>query len=598
VKKIREIISKSFESFGYFYRQIGYRVIVLVALSILVGLLDGFGLTMFLPLLEMVGDSESVGPEGMGKMRFVLDFFQQLNISVSLVSVLVVMIVFFLFKGIALFLTNYYRVLLQRDFIRKIRLNLIASFNRVAYKYYVNSDVGRIQNTFSGEVERVSLSFLTYFRAVEQAILVAVYMGFAFFVEPTFALLVTVGGWLTNFLYKVLYKYTKQESFKFTKDSNRYQGQIIQYVHNFKYLKATALIKPFARKLEKSIDSIETSRRRMGAYNAILAAAREPMLITIVSVVILIQALVLEAPLGPILISLLFFYRALTSLMQMQIRYNRFLEVSGSLRNTKDFQEELSEHFESDGNRKLDRLKNGISASKLSFSYGEGYALKDINLEISKNESVAFVGESGSGKTTLVNILAGLMPIEQGELRVDKLRMDEIDHSSYQSRIGYITQEPAIFNDTIYNNVTFWAEETKENRLRFEKALRQAAIYDFMQSLPDREKTLLGNNGVNLSGGQKQRISIARELYKDIDILIMDEATSALDTGTERAIQDSIDAIKGEYTILIVAHRLSTIRNVDRIVLMKEGHIESSGSYAELIEGNSSFKRMVELQEL
>ena len=156
-----------------------------------------------------------------------------------------------------------------------------------------------------------------------------------------------------------------------------------------------------------------------------------------------------------------------------------------------------------------------------------------------------------------------------------------------------------IFNDTIFNNVTFWADKNDpENVQRFNEVLKKAAVYDFVSQLPQAEETILGSNGVNLSGGQKQRISIARELFKDIDILIMDEATSALDTETEKEIQNSIDALKGKYTILIVAHRLSTVKNVDRIVLMKEGRIESVGNYQSLFNENLRFKRMVELQEL
>jgi subfamily B ATP-binding cassette protein MsbA len=211
---------------------------------------------------------------------------------------------------------------------------------------------------------------------------------------------------------------------------------------------------------------------------------------------------------------------------------------------------------------------------------------------------LAFVGESGSGKTTLVNILAGLMPVDEGGMFIDGQKVSELDIRSYQSRIGYITQEPVIFSDTIFNNVTFWDEFSDQNYERFQYALKRASILDYVEKLPKTYNTMLGSNGVNLSGGQKQRISIARELYKNIDILIMDEATSALDTETESSIQENIDALKGEYTLLIVAHRLSTIKNADRIVLMKEGEIENIGNYADLVQNNKEFERMVKLQEL
>src|SRR5690554_5091930 len=216
----------------------------------------------------------------------------------------------------------------------------------------------------------------------------------------------------------------------------------------------------------------------------------------------------------------------------------------------------------------------------------------------SKNQSVAFVGESGSGKTTLVNLISGLLKPNKGQVKIDGTNLDELKKSSYQSRIGYIAQEPVIFNDTIFNNVTFWAEPTEENKTKFYEAITKASIAEFIGTLKNKENTLLGNNGINLSGGQKQRISIARELYKDIDILILDEATSALDSETEKEIQTNIDALKGNYTILIIAHRLSTIKNTDMVYLMDKGKIVGQGNFAQLAQNSERFRKMVELQEI
>ena len=598
IKKLKQIIARYFESFTFFYRQLRYRVFLTVIISIIVGVLDGFGLSMFMPLLQMVSGAEQASGDSMGNLSFIVEGLEAIGIPLDLVSILLVMIVFFFFKGIATFANASYRIIIRNLFIKKLRTQMLHAFNRLSYKHFVLSDVGRIQNTMSGEVERVSESFNFYFRTAEQGILVAVYMGFAFFVDAQFALLVTVGGWLTNFLYKLIYKRTKGTSKIFTKDSHSYQGQIIQHVANFKYLKATSLLSDYGSHLKKSIDKIEVSRKRMGILNAIVGAAREPLLIVIVAVVIIVQAKLLSAPLGPILVSLLFFYRALTALMSMQNSWNRFLELSGSLSNVIAFQEELQQHKERTGSKPFETLQKSIEIERGWFSYDEEPVLWDIDLTIPKNRTIAFVGESGSGKTTLVNIIAGLMPLDRGKLLIDGTDSGELDIHTYQNRIGYITQEPVIFSDTIFNNVTFWDEKSDETLERFHTALEKAAILEFVMGLPDKEETILGNNGVNLSGGQKQRISIARELYKEIDLLIMDEATSSLDSETEKAIQASIDALKGEYTILIVAHRLSTIRNADEIVMLKDGRIDRIGKYSELISAHKDFKRMVELQKL
>jgi subfamily B ATP-binding cassette protein MsbA len=168
---------------------------------------------------------------------------------------------------------------------------------------------------------------------------------------------------------------------------------------------------------------------------------------------------------------------------------------------------------------------------------------------------------------------------------------------NYRKRFGYITQEPVIFNDTIFNNVTLWASKSPENIIRFDKAVQLASMSQFMNELPDQEDTRLGDNGLLVSGGQKQRISIARELFKDVDVLIFDEATSALDSETECLIQDNIDMLMGRFTIVIIAHRLSTIRKADVITLMSKGKVVQSGDFKALLSSNHQFKRMVELQE-
>src|SRR5690606_17764987 len=153
---------------------------------------------------------------------------------------------------------------------------------------------------------------------------------------------------------------------------------------------------------------------------------------------------------------------------------------------------------------------------------------------IPKNTTIALIGESGSGKTTLANLIAGLIEPNKGEMLIDGVRINTLNLNSYRSQIGYISQEPVIFSDDIFNNITFWAERTPENEERFWEVVKLASLEDFIQSQSKQELTLLGDNGILISGGQKQRISIARELYKNAEILIFDEATSALDSETEK----------------------------------------------------------------
>ena len=595
---LKPLIKKSFANFYWFFTYLRYKIFAGIILSILVGLLDGFGLTMFLPLLQMVSTDAGASAEGMGSFGFIVEFIEAIGFNLSLGVVLLFMLFFFVLKGMFKYASLVYRVMLQQELIKSIRLKVLHTLNKVNFKYFVTSDVGRIQNTMTGEVDRMQQAYINYFMAFEQIILVLVYMSFAFFVDFQFALLVSIGGVLTNFLYKLVYKFTKGASKKFTDESNIYQGNVIQHVANFKYLRATAMVENFTKRLESVIQKIEASRKRIGVLSSLLEASREPLLIGVVAAVILIQVNVLQGSLGPILISLLFFYRALSALTSMQNAWNKFLGVSGSLDNLQDFQQTLMNNQEAMGDEPFVSLQQDIQVQQVSFSYGDAHILKDITLSIKKNQSIAFVGESGSGKTTLVNLICALIPPSSGDILVDGTSLFQLQRTAFQKRIGYITQEPVIFNDSIFNNVTFWAARTPENEHKCIEALQKASVYQFVKEQPLGLDTVLGNNGINLSGGQKQRISIARELYKDIDILIMDEATSALDSETEKLIQENIDALKGQYTILIVAHRLSTIKNADSIVLMDKASIIEQGSFDVLIKRIPRFKKMVELQEV
>ena len=595
---IKRIIKKNFESFAYFYSYLRYRIFILVVLSIFIGVLDGFGLMMFLPLLQMVDGSSSVDSDSLGNMRFLVDFLENSGISLTLFTVLGTMAFFFFAKGFVQYFAGIYRVNIREWFIRNLRVKNIFGLNKLTYKYFVVSDVGRIQNTLTGEIDRVSGAYFNYTKAFESFVLVVVYMGFAFYGDAQFALLVSVGGVLTNFLYKSLYKETKGYSRMLTEENNAFQSLVIQNVGNYKYLKATGSLDKYGRKLKEAVLKIRDSQRRIGKLDALLSAGREPLLVTIVVAAIYIQTTFLGADLAPILMSLFFFYRALNALIQMQLRWNKFLSVSGSLENMVGFEKELSENKEIQGKKNLEHGIEKIELSNIWFYYGNTPVLSNISLEIKKHETIAFVGESGSGKTTLVNIVAGLLPPSKGKYRINSESSQNLNMSEFQEKIGYITQDPVIFGDTLFNNITFWGDNNESNKEKFWKAIKQASILDFVLDLPEQEDTVLGNNGVNLSGGQRQRISIARELYKDVEILILDEATSALDSETEKAIQNNIDQLKGDYTLLIVAHRISTIKNADRIVVMKKGEITNIGGFKELVDSSSYFGRLVALQEI
>ncbi|EHQ01401.1 ABC transporter ATP-binding protein [Gillisia limnaea] len=595
---MKKILKNYFNYFLYFYRYLRYRIFVSFSLSFIKGVLDGFGLAMFIPLLKLSSSSQNVSESSeMGNLSFLPEFLEKIGISLTITTALLIILSFFCLKGVITFIEGIMRVKYQQLFIREIRLTNIQLLNSYSFSEFVKSDAGKIQNTFSAEVNRVAMAYGSYFKSIEYGVLVLVYVSFAFASNTEFALIVAVGGVLTNFIFKWLFRKTKMLSRKYTNRAHNFQSLLIQHVANFKYLKASGLNYFYGNKLKNNINQLEEIQRNLGVVDATLMALREPLTILVVVIAILFQVNYYNADIGLIILSLIFLYRALTFLMAMQENWNKFLSVSGSMENMTEFTSELRNNKEKNGIVKFETFENKISLENIYFKYNNTTVIDGIDLNISKNETIAIIGESGSGKSTLMNILSGLLIPSNGQLLIDGIDISELDINSYRKRIGYIAQEAPIFNDTIFNNVTFWSEKSSDNLQKFHEAIRKASLSEFVNSLDDKEDEYLGNNGINISGGQKQRLSIARELYKDVDFLFMDEATSALDGETEAAIQSNIDLLKGRYTILMIAHRLSTIKNADKIILLKNGKIEAFGTFEELLKTSPTFVRMIKLQE-
>jgi subfamily B ATP-binding cassette protein MsbA len=215
---------------------------------------------------------------------------------------------------------------------------------------------------------------------------------------------------------------------------------------------------------------------------------------------------------------------------------------------------------------------------------------------------IAFVGESGAGKSTLIDTLTLLLKPKSGNVYIDGIDSTEIEKCSWRSQIGYVSQETVVFDDTVANNICLWKGDyqTDENvKKRVHEAAKRAYADEFIKNLGNGYHTVVGDRGVRLSGGQRQRLFIARELFKNPNLLILDEATSSLDTESERYIQKSIDELKGSITVVIIAHRLSTIKNSDLIYVLEKGSIIESGTYDELsLDRESRFAQMVAIQSL
>lgn len=245
----------------------------------------------------------------------------------------------------------------------------------------------------------------------------------------------------------------------------------------------------------------------------------------------------------------------------------------------------------------LGSMEKGISIKDAGFRYEDGkQVLRNINVEIPKGSTVAIVGESGAGKTTLVDLIPRFYDVTEGSISIDGTDIRDVRVRDLRNLIGYVNQEPILFNDTIFNNIAFGVEDATEEQVI--AAAKVANAHDFIMEKEHGYMTNIGDRGMKLSGGQRQRLSIARAILKNPPILILDEATAALDTESEKQVQEALDRLMSTRTTVAIAHRLSTIKNSDEILVMKEGEIVERGRHEELLAVGGYYKRLNDMQSL
>ncbi len=247
------------------------------------------------------------------------------------------------------------------------------------------------------------------------------------------------------------------------------------------------------------------------------------------------------------------------------------------------------------GTRHIDKIKGDFEFKDVSFSYDDKQQVLDnISFKIKPNETVAFVGKSGVGKSTIFSLLAKMYDVDSGHIYIDDIDINELDEESIRNNLTIITQAPYIFNMSIKDNLRIVTDHLTNKEMK--EACKMAKLDKFIESLPDKYDTIVGEGGLTLSGGQKQRLAIARAFVQKTKIILFDEATSALDNETQKGIQDAINNMKNKYTILIIAHRLSTVINADRILFVNDGKIVAEGTHRQLLRKSKEYKELYDLE--
>ena len=583
-------------------RYIGRRIYLVFGLTVAVALTQGFGITLLLPLLRA---SQSDGTEDMSWAEATLhELLTWMGIADYLPGILAFIALVFVAKGGLQFLKGGYVGYLQSQLLKELKTRLFDAYSRMTYRYYIRQNAGHFINVINQQVNRFFSSFTGFTSFFSEVVTTLSYFAFAFAVAWRFALMAFGVGIGLLFLFKYLNAYVRRLSRERSAEMSTLNKLLVQSLQAFKYIVGTNQTAHLRSGVVDSVDRLTGYILRQRIAGSFTSAIKEPVSVLLIVGLIALQVMVFDGAIAPIFVALLLFHRGMQSMMAIQSGWQSTMDQIGAVEMVTDEFDAVHEHEEADGRTEVGRLSQGIEFEDVCFAYKaeDGDVLHDVNISVPVNQTVALVGESGAGKSTLVEMMTLMLRPRTGTIRIDGVPHDEIDLASWRDQIGYVSQETVVFDDTVSNNIHLWQGNVDEDpalRERMIHAAERAHADHFIRKLPNGYQTVVGDRGVRLSGGQRQRLFVARELFKQPNLLLLDEATSDLDTASEQHIQNSIDALKGEVTVVIIAHRLSTVKNADRVYVLDEGRVIEAGTYYELrAREDGEFREMVEMQSL
>lgn len=465
--------------------------------------------------------------------------------------------------------------------VRDLFSETLRTFFRARWEFFSSTEQGRLLNTLNKELNTIGSTLGHLANIFAQIIQFCIYMAIPVWLNPiltmtTLALAVGLG---LPFLFfqKMSYNLGKRN----IETGNIATGMLTEI------LSAARIIIGFGRQDEarerylKAFDHHVDATLKSQTLSFLVPNLYKPvgMLAAMVAMGISLQNGGQVSEMGAVMWSLLASLPILVALLQGNISLKNFIPSYEQLISLTKLAANLQEV---EGETEYSPLKSGIELRHISFTYpGRPETLADINIFIPKGKMTALVGESGSGKSTITDLLLGLQIPQEGDVVIDGVALNKIRQNSFRSRIGYVPQDPILFNGSIRDNLIWAFPGANESDLW--EACQMANAENFIRQLPDSIETVVGDRGTKLSGGQRQRIALARALLRKPDLLILDEATSALDSESEQLIQKSIDELSLHTTILIIAHRLSTIAKADKIYVLHAGRVVEEGTYKDLI---------------
>lgn len=584
---------------------LGSKIYIIYFLGVITAFLEGIGIVMVLPLLESldnINNLENLKDKGGFINEFVLNMISFVGLDLNVGSILIFITIAFILKGLISFLSLAYNSKLKGDLLFKLKENLFEGYRKMKYSYYTKKDTGYFSNIINEQPTKALQAFNQIILFGGHLINSIVLLSIAFIMTWMFGVMALFAGVILLLLFKRLNNFVRNLGRETGKENGVLTKWLIQTLHGYKYLSATSQFEKIKESVMKSIKILTDNQIKAGYASSFTKSVREPIAVIFIMIVIYIQIFILNQKFEPILVSVILFYRALNSIHALQSSLQATFQFIGSMEIVDNEFKNLKENKDENGELKLESFSKSIKFKNISFEYKKDKLILDkISLEIPFLKSVGLVGTSGSGKSTILDLISMIHNPKSGNLFIDEINVCGINKDSWRSQIGYVSQDTVIFDDTIANNISMWSGNFTNDKYAREKIIscaKKANILDFIEGQEEGFETKVGERGVLLSGGQKQRLFIARELYRDPKVLLLDEATSALDSVSEKHVQQSIDKLKGSITTIIVAHRLSTLRNVDKIFVIDKGKILEQGSFKQLLQKNSHFQKLVKLQEV
>jgi len=545
----------------------------LITLTLLAELAEGFGFAAMLTLLSQELASGSGNPLS----KWVSAAFDLVGAKPTITTLLLVLVTMVTVKAALTLLAKVQAGYASAAVARKLRATLTEALAHSRWSYFVYLPSGRVSHVLVNETARGASVYRSACSMAAAVIQTLIIIGLAAAVAWQATVIAVFAGLLILRILRFLVERTREAGRRQTRLLDAMSVRVVDSINSFKALKAMGLLDLVMPLLEKQSYDLEDSQRRLAVHAAALKAYYEPLVAVLLGFGIYGMVTLFAMPFFEIFVLVVLFYRVASRIQVLQSSHQAIVASESALLAVQELTQEILAAAEPVTKGLKHRLKQAIELRNVSFAYADRLVLRNLTMTIPARKITALVGPSGAGKSTVLDLVTGLQRPTRGKILVDGVNIAEIDASAWRRGIGYVPQEVLLFNDTLFANVTL--DDPQLTEADALKALEDAGA-DFLNALPDGLFTRMGERGSRLSGGQRQRVALARALVRRPELLILDEATSALDVATEKAISETLYALKGRLTIVLATHRPTLFEIADKVYRLDDGElaVESSRS--------------------